>query len=65
MELQNGELLTTIEAATYLRVSARTLEGMRCSGSGPRYVKLGPGKRARVLYRRRDLEQWLGSQTRN
>ncbi|MDX2264117.1 MAG: helix-turn-helix domain-containing protein [Hyphomicrobiales bacterium] len=52
-------LLTTVEAADYLRLSPRTLEDMRVTGAGPRYFKLGPGKRSKVVYRREDLETWL------
>jgi len=51
-------LLTTIEAAEYLRLSPRTLEDMRVTGNGPHYYKLGPGKRSKVVYRREDLESW-------
>ncbi|MFV0490178.1 MAG: helix-turn-helix transcriptional regulator [Vibrio fluvialis] len=52
-------LLTTTEAADVLRLSNRTLERYRVTGGGPRYIKLGPGKRARVVYRQADLENWL------
>jgi hypothetical protein len=52
-------LLTTAEAAHLLRLSDRTLERFRVEGTGPRYVKAGPGNRARVLYRKDDLEAWL------
>jgi hypothetical protein len=52
-------LLTTVEAADYLRLSPRTLEDMRITGTGPRYFKLGPGKRSKVVYRREDLEGWI------
>ena len=51
--------LTTKEAALYLRLSRRTLERYRVQGTGPRYIKAGPGKRARVRYRREDLQAWL------
>ncbi len=51
--------LTTIEVAEMLRISRRTLERMRVDGTGPRYVKVGPGKRSRVLYRQTDVEAWL------
>ena len=54
-------LLTTIEVAGLLRISRRTLERMRVDGTGPRYLKVGPGKRSRVLYRQSDVEAWLGS----
>ena len=50
--------LFTKEAAAYLRVSPRTLERWRIEGGGPTYEKLGPGPRARVLYRLRDLDAW-------
>ena len=52
-------LLTTVEAAEYLRLSPRTLEDMRVTGNGPRYFKLGPGKRSKVVYKREDLEMWV------
>jgi len=34
---------------------------MRVDGTGPRFLKAGPGLRARVLYRQSDLEVWLES----
>lgn len=52
-------LMTSPEAAEYLRLSARTLEGMRVDGTGPRFYKVGPGRRAKVVYRVADLEDWL------
>lgn len=51
--------LTTIEVADLLRISRRTLERMRVEGTGPRYLKVGPGKRSRVLYRQQEVEDWL------
>lgn len=51
--------LTTVEAASILRISRRTLERMRVEGTGPKYLKVGPGKRSRVLYRERDILSWL------
>lgn len=51
--------MTTIEVAELLRISRRTLEQMRVAGTGPRYLKVGPGKRARVLYRQDDITIWL------
>ncbi|MBS0235541.1 MAG: helix-turn-helix domain-containing protein [Proteobacteria bacterium] len=53
------DLLTTFEAAQVLRLSVPTLERMRLAGNGPIFIKLGPGKRARVVYRRADLDTWL------
>ena len=51
--------LTTIEVADRLRISRRTLERMRVDGTGPRYIKVGPGKRSRVLYRESDVVSWV------
>lgn len=51
--------LTSNEAAEVLRISRRTLERMRVDGSGPRYIKVGAGKRSRVLYRESEIETWL------
>ena len=55
--------MMTAEAAHYLRLSARTLERMRVDGTGPRFMKAGPGLRARVLYRLDDLRGRLESFT--
>lgn len=54
-------LLTTTQAAGYLKLSAKTLERFRCEGTGPAYLKAGPGKRARVRYTQADLDTWLAS----
>ena len=48
------------EAARYLGISARTLEGWAVRGGGPRMLKLG----SRVVYRRRDLDTWLATRER-
>ena len=55
--------LTSVEAADLLRVSRRTLERMRIEGTGPRYLKVGPGKRSRVIYRQTDIIGWLDRQS--
>lgn len=52
-------LLTTTEAAQFLRLSPRTLERLRVQGTGPCFLKLGPGVRARVLYDSSDLRAWI------
>lgn len=52
-------LLTTVEAAAFLRLSPRTLERFRVEGTGPRFLKAGAGKRARVLYDPTELEAWI------
>jgi predicted DNA-binding transcriptional regulator AlpA len=44
-------LLTGREAAELLRLSARTMERHRTTGTGPKFVRLGRA----IRYRRRDL----------
>jgi excisionase family DNA binding protein len=48
------------EAARYLGISRRTLEGWAVRGGGPRMLKLG----SRVVYRRRDLDAWVTTRER-
>lgn len=57
--LHNEQLLTTKEAARFLRLSHRTLEGFRVRGIGPRFIKAGSGLRSRVLYYPADIRTWL------
>ena len=57
------EFLTTLEAAKLLRVAKSTLERMRVQGTGPRFLKVGPGKRSRVLYRLAEINAWLEKQS--
>jgi len=52
-------LLDQSQAAEFLAVSTRTLEGWRSSGGGPRFVRVG----RRVRYRLRDLQQWVDVRT--
>jgi hypothetical protein len=59
------DLLTTAEAARFLRLSVPTMERLRVTGDGPVFIKLGSGKRCRVVYRRRDLDAWLDAQRRD
>lgn len=59
-----AELLTPHEAANVLCLSVRTLEGMRSSGDGPPYAKLGRGRSGRIVYRRGDLDAWVASRIR-
>jgi excisionase family DNA binding protein len=48
-------MLDQREAARLLRLSERTLERLRGSGGGPRFVKCGRS----VRYRETDLEAWI------
>jgi predicted DNA-binding transcriptional regulator AlpA len=49
-------LLDEDEAAEYLGLSPRTLQGLRVKGGGPDYIKIG--SRA-VRYRLSDLEEFI------
>jgi hypothetical protein len=51
--------LTNHEAATFLRLSPRTLEKQRVIGGGPRFHKFG----RRVMYALSDLEAWAGERS--
>lgn len=53
-------VLDTRAAADFLGVSARTLEGFRVRGGGPRFVKIGGAVRYRVA----SLEEFLRQQER-
>ncbi|MFA3877591.1 helix-turn-helix transcriptional regulator [Streptomyces sp. MMCC 100] len=53
--------LTPAELAAELGVSTKTLMNWRWQGTGPRYVKLTPGRSGRIRYRRRDVNAWLVS----
>jgi predicted DNA-binding transcriptional regulator AlpA len=52
-------ILKPIEAAAFLRLSSRTLDRLRHSGGGPRYLKL----RRSIRYRQADLDRWLSLRT--
>jgi predicted DNA-binding transcriptional regulator AlpA len=58
--LKPKRLLTVAKAATYVSLSASTLNRLRVSGGGPRYVKLA----GKVLYDVRDLDQWIENSKR-
>jgi len=53
------DLLTTQHAAKELKLSARTLERHRVTGTGPKFIRLG----RRIFYRRDDLEAWIAACT--
>jgi hypothetical protein len=48
--------LDTNNASRYTGLAEKTLAMMRCSGTGPKYVKRG-----RVFYFRADLDEWLNA----
>lgn len=47
------------DVARVLGVSEYTVQRWRVQGVGPRFAKLGPGKRARVAYRLEDLLAYI------
>jgi predicted DNA-binding transcriptional regulator AlpA len=49
-------LLTQREAALALSLSTRSMERLRCTGGGPKYVRLSRG---RIAYREEDLREWI------
>ena len=51
---RKSQLLTTKEAAEFLRLKPHTLENMRSRSEGPIFMKLG----GRVFYHRTDLKTW-------
>lgn len=53
------ELLTEHEAATFLKISSRTLQAWRCSKAGPAFVRVG----RTIRYRRGDLVAWIAANT--
>ncbi len=63
--MSDDVLLTTEEAATFLRMSASTLSKLRCSfhGSGPTYIQNcvagAQGPNSTVRYRLGDLKAWI------
>jgi predicted DNA-binding transcriptional regulator AlpA len=52
-------LLRQREAASVLRLSERTLERLRVSGLGPRFIKIGRAVRYVQCY----LSEWIASRT--
>lgn len=48
-EMLGNSLLTTLEAAEFLRIEKRTLENWRVSGRGPSFVRLGGAVRYKIV----------------
>jgi predicted DNA-binding transcriptional regulator AlpA len=57
--MNTNTYLTQREAADILRISQRTLERHRLTGTGPKFMKAG----RRVLYRPVDIEAWMAANT--
>ena len=56
----DATMFDTQQAAEHYGISASWLNKLRVSGGGCPYVKLG----RRVLYRKRDLDEWIATQIR-
>ncbi len=48
-------ILNTNEAADYVRLAKSTMDRLRITGEGPKFLKLGGA----VRYRKVDLDHWL------
>lgn len=59
------KLLTTREAAEFLRMQPQTLAKKRMNNEGPKYIRVpsSSGKNPRVLYDLEDLKAYLGLPT--
>jgi len=55
------EILTTDQAAAHLALGRSTLEKWRCTGAGPKFIKLGL---RRVGYHKTDLDEWIAARPR-
>jgi excisionase family DNA binding protein len=51
--------MNTSEAASYLRLAKPTLEKLRLTGKGPRFLKLGRA----VRYERKSLNDWIAARS--
>lgn len=56
MGIESKDIMTTVEAADYLRTTVGSMERLRCKNEGPIYAKI-PGLGVRYL--RSDLEAYI------
>jgi excisionase family DNA binding protein len=54
----SSSYLGTRDAASYLSLSADTMERMRLRGDGPAFARVGD---RRIVYRREDLDAWVAA----
>lgn len=59
LSLKDDRLVDTKEAARLTAHAEKTLREWRCQRKGPQALKLGTGRRARVVYRLSSLEAWV------
>lgn len=55
----SSNLLSPKEAADFLKVSEKTLEGWRCAEVGPKFYRMG---NRRIRYFKSDVEAWVKSE---
>jgi len=55
--------LSTKDLAELLGLKPQSLRAWRLRGNGPKYIRLGQGTKAPVVYRWRDVEEWLVERT--
>ena len=56
---ETTKLLKSDKVADMIGISHQTLRAWRCSGKGPRFIKLGPTKQDGVGYDPNDIQTWL------
>jgi len=59
VDLQTDQLLSVAQAAEATGYQPQTLRNLICNRQGPRFIKLGAAKQARVVFRRSDVEAWV------
>ncbi len=59
--LMGGRFLRTEQVAEYFGIAVSTLEKLRVSGNGPRFIKFG----RRVLYAVADLDAYVEARQRS
>lgn len=61
MESQGPTYLDTNQLAQKFGIKAQTVRSWRLKGTGPRYIRLGPPRRGRVVYDMREIERWVAA----
>lgn len=56
--MDNSDRMHPAQVAQRYGITPETLSNWRREGKGPRWVKLGNGKRPRVMYRTADVLKW-------
>lgn len=53
------DIMTPEQVAEALQVHIGTLERWRFLGQGPKFIKMGKGRRSAIRYRKQDVDDWL------